>query len=193
MDLAQVLETLGPPPLRVAEPGFPTLVRIIIEQQVALAAARATYDRLLAAASPLTPERFLVLDEAAFRLTGLSRQKAAYCRGLALAIVEGELDLVALGEKDDETVKSELIQLKGVGPWTADIYLLSALGRPDIWPSRDLALATAAQRLKRLATRPGPEELEEIGAQWRPWRTVAAHLLWHHYRNTGKDGITRLR
>jgi DNA-3-methyladenine glycosylase II len=175
----------------VAEPGFATLVRIIIEQQVALAAARATYDRLLAAASPLTPERFLALDESAIREIGFSRQKAAYCRGLALAILDDGLDLVALGEKDDATVRSELIQLKGIGPWTADIYLLSALRRADIWPSRDLALATAVQRLKGLAARPGPEELDEIGEDWRPWRTVAARLLWHHYLNTGKDGTRR--
>jgi DNA-3-methyladenine glycosylase II len=192
MELAQVLETLGPPPLRVSEPGFSTLVRIIIDQQLARAAARAMCDRLLATVSPLTPERFLALDEAAIRAIGLSRPKAAYCRALALAILEEDLDLIALGEKDDATVKSELIGLKGIGPWTAGIYLLSALRRPDIWPSGDLALATAVQKLKRLAARPGPIELEEMGEKWRPWRTVAAHLLWHHYTHTGKDGITRL-
>jgi DNA-3-methyladenine glycosylase II len=180
-DLAQILEQLGPPPMWAREPGFPTLVHIILEQQVSLASARAAYDRLLAAASPLTPERFLELDDAALKAIGFSRQKTTYGRCLSRAIVEGRLDLAALGAMDDATARSALVQIKGIGPWTADIYLLMALRRPDVWPSGDLALAKAAQRIKRLAVCPTPDELDAIGADWRPWRAVAARLLWHDY------------
>lgn len=184
-DLDGILTNLGRPSLREAEPGFPTLVRIIMSQQVSPASAKTVYDRLLTTVSPLTPGRFLDLDDAAFRAIGFSRQKIAYVRGLALEIVEGRLDLDELATMDDTTVRSELVRLKGIGPWTADIYLLTALRRPDVLPCRDLALATAAQQVKRLPTRPTPDELDEIGDQWRPWRSVAALLLWHHYVNDG--------
>jgi DNA-3-methyladenine glycosylase II len=163
------------------EPGFPTLIHIILEQQVSLASAKAAYQRLLAAASPLTPDRFLELDDAALKRIGFSRQKTAYSRELARAVLSGRLDLAELETRDDVTVRSELTQIKGIGPWTADIYLLMALRRPDVWPSGDLALATAAQRVKRLASRPTPDELDALGAKWKPWRAVAAWLLWHYY------------
>jgi DNA-3-methyladenine glycosylase II len=180
-DLAGIMEKLGPPPMWARDPGFPTLIHIILEQQVSLASARAAYDRLLAQAAPLTPARFLVFDDATLKQIGFSRQKTAYGRELAGAILDGRLDLDALEGLDDGTVRSELIKLKGIGPWTADIYLLMALRRPDAWPSGDLALATAAQRVKRLGSRPTPDELEALGADWRPWRAVAARLLWHYY------------
>ena len=180
-DLARILRELGPPPMWAREPGFPTLVYIILEQQVSLASARAAYNRLLAAVSPLTPERFLELDDAMLKIIGFSRQKTAYGRHLACAIIEGQLNLDALGAMDDATARSELIKIKGIGPWTADIYLLMALRRPDIWPSRDLALAVAVQKVKRLASCPTPDELDVLGNAWRPWRAVAARLLWHYY------------
>jgi DNA-3-methyladenine glycosylase II len=182
-DLNQILENLGPPPMWARDPGFPTLMHIILQQQVSLASAQAAYDRLLAAASPLTPTRYLALDDAQLKAAGFSRQKLAYGRHLARAMVEGRLSLSALGTMDDTAVRSELTQVKGIGPWTADIYLLMALRRPDIWPNGDLALAIAVQRLKRLAARPAPHELDAIGAGWRPWRAVAARLLWHFYLN----------
>jgi len=109
-----------------------------------------------------------------------------YCRGLAEAILEGRLDLAALERMEDGQVRSRLLQIKGIGPWTADIYLLMALRRPDIWPSHDLALAVAVQGVKGLASRPTPAELEEIAAPWRPWRAVAARMLWQHYLNGGR-------
>jgi len=180
-DLAEIRTNFGPPPMWVREPGFPTLIHIILEQQVSLASARAAYQRLLAAASPLTPARFLDLDDAALKRIGFSRQKTAYSRELARAVLSGRLDLAELETRDDVTVRSELTQIKGIGPWTADIYLLMALRRPDVWPSGDLALATAAQRVKRLASRPTPDELDALGATWKPWRAVAARLLWHYY------------
>jgi DNA-3-methyladenine glycosylase II len=153
----------------------------ILEQQVSLASARAAFDRLLAAASPLTPARFLELDDAELKTIGFSRQKTAYGRELAGAILGGRLNLAELETLDDADVRSELMDIKGIGPWTADIYLLMALRRPDVWPSGDLALASAAQRVKRLAARPTPDELDTLGADWTPWRAVAARLLWHYY------------
>lgn len=180
-DLRQILRDFGPPPMWTREPGFPTLIHIILEQQVSLASAKAAYERLLAAASPLTPVRFLELGDTELRKIGFSRQKTAYGRHLAQAILEDRLDLKALAMMDDATVRSELIKIKGIGPWTADIYLLMALRRPDIWPSQDIALAVAAQKVKRLAYRPKPEQLELLATAWQPWRAIAARLLWHYY------------
>ena len=182
-DLAQILAKLGPPPMWGREPGFPTLILIILEQQVSLASARAAYDRLRKAASPLTPVRFLELDDATLKDVGFSRQKTAYGRDLARALVKGHLDLDALVMMPDTEGRAELIKIKGIGPWTADIYLLMALGRPDIMPSADLALATATQKVKNLTSRPTPDELITIGKNWKPWRAVAARLLWHYYLN----------
>jgi len=190
-DLAQILKELGPPPMWAREPGFPTLLYIILEQQVSLASAKAAYDRLLAAASPLTPNRFLELDDITLKTIGFSRQKTAYGRHLAQSIVKGRLNLAALSTMDDAAVRSELIKIRGIGPWTSDIYLLTALRRPDIWPKEDLALAVAAQRVKRLASCPTPDQLEALGAAWQPWRAVAARLLWHHYLSNPERGDTQ--
>lgn len=180
-DLARVAARLGPPPLWGREPGFATLVQIILEQQVSLASARATFERLQAVVDALTPAEFLRLDDTTLRAVGFSRQKAGYCRALAMAIWDGALDLERLVELDDAAVRRQLLTIKGIGPWTVDIYLLMALRRPDAWPSADLALAVAAQQVKGLAARPGPQALEALSAAWRPWRAVAARLLWSHY------------
>ncbi len=182
--LARIARTYGPPPLWARAAGFPTLVHIILEQQVSLASARAAFDRLQAAASPLTPERFLALDDRTLRTIGFSRQKTAYCRYLADAIARRHLRLAALTRMEDSRVRDELMKVKGIGLWTADIYLLMALRRPDTWPIGDLALAVAVQRLKKLASRPTPERLEQLGQAWRPWRAVAARMLWHYYLST---------
>lgn len=182
-DLANILKEQGPPPMWPREPGFPTLLHIILEQQVSLASARAAYDRLLDMISPLTPERFLELDEVVLKGIGFSRQKIAYGRCLAGAITTGDLDLLKLTTMGDSVARSELMRIQGIGRWTADIYLLMALRRPDIWPSTDLALATALHGVKRLDARPTPDEIELIGDQWKPWRAVAARLLWHYYLN----------
>ena len=183
-DLAGVIKVLGPPPFWTRRPGFASLIHIILEQQVSLASARAAFDRLLGLISPFTPDRFLKLDDASLKSCGFSRQKAAYGRNLAQVIVDGHLKLSALATKDDRTIRSELLKVKGIGPWTANIYLLTVLRRPDIWPSEDLALAVATQRLKGLKTRPKPRELEHLSQIWKPWRAVAARLLWHYYIET---------
>ncbi len=180
-DLARIQKTIGAPPMWARRPGFSTLVHIILEQQVSLASARAAFNRLRGAITPLTPGRFLQLDDATLKAIGFSRQKAGYCRGLARAVVDRQLNLAALKTMDDAAVRAELLRIKGIGDWSVDIYLLMALRRPDIWPKGDLALAIAAQKLKRLASRPTPNELEGLGKAWQPWRAVAARLLWHYY------------
>jgi DNA-3-methyladenine glycosylase II len=180
-DLAGVVTIYGQPPLWVREPGFPSLIYIILEQQVSLASARALYQRLQEAVKPFTPARFLKLTEAEMRRLGFSRQKAHYTRLLAEAIHRKQFALHKLHELEDKIAREQLTSLKGIGNWTADIYLLSALRRPDIWPTGDLALATAVQEVKRLRKRPSPEKLETMSAPWRPWRAVAARLFWHAY------------
>lgn len=180
-DLAAIYDRHGAPPLWEREPGFPTLVRIILEQQVSLASARAAFSRLSEAASPLRPESFTRLDDSTLKRIGFSRQKAAYCRHLALSLMEGRFDLNALEEMDDDAARRELMKLKGIGPWTAEIYLLMALLRPDAWPTGDLALAVSVKSIKRLAHSPSRLELERAAEKWRPWRAVAARLLWHDY------------
>lgn len=181
----QIVARLGTPPLWGREPGFPSLVLIILEQQVSLASARAAYHRLLEICPVLTPGEFLRLDDGSLRRAGFSRQKTAYCRGLAQAILDGHLDLAALAGQEDDAARQNLRRIKGIGSWTADIYLLLVLRRPDIWPIQDRALAVAVQRVWGLAQTPSGLELEQMGESWRPYRAVAARLLWHHYLNAG--------
>jgi DNA-3-methyladenine glycosylase II len=190
-DLARLFAESGTPPTWFREPGFPTLVHIILEQQVSLASARVAFTRLLSLVSPLTPERFLALGDAELKGAGFSRQKTLYGRLLAEAIVEGSLNLEAFGEMDDAEVKAELTRVKGIGSWTADIYLLMSLRRPDAWPAGDLALAVAVQEVKRLASRPTPLELAAIAGAWRPWRAVGARLLWNYYLNRRANVVPR--
>lgn len=180
-DLAKIAAELGPPPLWNRPQGFPTLIHIILEQQVSLSSARAAFNRLLALVAPLTPERFLVLSDAELKSVGFSRQKILYGRYLAGAIVSRDLDIAALNSMDDDAVRSELMRIKGIGRWTSDIYLLMALLRQDVWPKGDLALAVAVKQIKRLRERPTDEELYVISSKWQPWRSVAARLLWHYY------------
>ena len=179
--LAEVVKSYGEPPLWVREPGFPTLVYIILEQQVSLASARAAFERLKAAVKPLTPRRFLKLNDVELLRIGFSRQKTLYTRLLAESLARRHFDLRYLDELHDDAARKMLITFKGIGSWTADIYLLSALRRPDIWPTGDLALATAVQEVKRLRKRPSPEKLERMSVPWKPWRAVAARLFWHAY------------
>ena len=180
-DLARIVAAYGPPPLWAREPGFPTLILLILEQQVSLASARAAFNRLAARLGVVTPAGFLTLDDAELRAIGFSRQKTGYGRHLAQAIVDGRFDADALAALDDDSVRAALVRLKGIGPWTAEIYLLMVLGRADAWPVHDLALAVAAQAVKGLPARPTPAELAALAEPWRPWRAVAARMLWHYY------------
>lgn len=179
-DVGRVIEQYGPPPMWARRPGFPTLIHIILEQQVSLASARAAFNRLKAAIR-LTPHNLLMLDDATLKTIGFSRQKTAYARHLAQAILDRRFSPVALEKMDDYAARAALIQLKGIGVWTADIYLLMALRRPDVWPHGDLALAVAVQQVKHLAARPTYDALTEMSEAWRPWRAVAARIFWHHY------------
>ena len=182
-DLARTLDRLGPPPLWNREPGFPTLVHIILEQQVSLASARATFDKLVAKTSPLQPASFLELADPELKSIGFSGQKGRYCRELAQAVLDGSLDPDDLGSLADDEVRAKLMKITGIGRWTADIYLLMALGRPDVWPRGDLALHKAVQDLKGFEVRLSPSEFGELGEPWKPWRSVAARILWNHYLN----------
>ena len=179
-DMAVAHAQAGDPPLRRRSAGFAALLRIIIAQQVSTASARAILDRLDKAARPLTPETFLALDDDALRAIGFSRQKAGYGRGLALDVTEGRLDIDRLKGLDDEAAIAELTAVKGIGRWTAEIYLMFALGRPDVWPVADLGLAQAVRRLKGMKERPDAKRMMKIGEAWRPWRSVASLLLWHY-------------
>jgi DNA-3-methyladenine glycosylase II len=180
-DLARLARENGTPLMWAREPGFATLVFVILEQQVSLASAAAVFGKLTALARELTPGALLALDDAALRGVGFSRQKSLYCKLAARSILEGSLDLEALERLDDDAARRALVSLKGVGPWTAEIYLLRALGRRDAWPSGDLALQIAAREVKGLTARPTAEELDALAEAWRPWRSVAARLLWGHY------------
>jgi DNA-3-methyladenine glycosylase II len=187
--LRRVLAQLGPPPTWSRPPGFATLVFTILEQQVSLASANAAFARLRGEASPLTPERFLELDLPTLRAVGFSRQKIEYCRCLAQTLISGALDLSKLDGMTDDEAKRVLMAQKGIGRWSADIYLLHALGRSDIWPVTDLALAVSVREILGLRKRPTPEKLETIGEKWRPWRAVAARIFWHAYLSKrGRSG-----
>lgn len=179
-DLASIVEKWGHPPNWERETGFVGLVRTIIGQQLSIASAKAIFTRL-SQLVPLTPANFLQLDDAQLQAAGLSQRKILYCRELARAIATNVIDLDKLALMDDANVRSQLRQIKGIGDWTVDIYLLMCLQRPDAFPSGDLALAIAYQKLKRLPKRPTPVELEAIAEKWKPWRAVAARILWHYY------------
>jgi DNA-3-methyladenine glycosylase II len=180
-DFARTLVKLGPPPLWAREPGFVTLVRIILEQQVSLASADAMFQRLKESITPITPAAVIAAGQPFLRSFGVTRQKAAYFINLAQALETGDLDLEALAEDSDETAIERLTSVKGIGQWTAKIYLLMALRRPDVWPVGDVALATAYKNLKGNPERPTQPELSEIALAWRPHRATAARMLWHYY------------
>ncbi len=175
-----VLAKHGPPPMWDRGPGFATLVQIILEQQVSLASAKACFDKLEARLGRVTPSAFLTVNDTDLKKDGFSRQKTAYCRGLAVAVIEGSIDLDALEHLPDEDVKKNLIAVKGIGHWTADIYLLMALLRPDIMPRGDIALHSAWHRLSG-EQKPTADEFLDIAERWRPHRSTAARLLWHFY------------
>jgi DNA-3-methyladenine glycosylase II len=179
----------GPPPLWARKPGFPTLINIILEQQVSLASAASVFARLKKNVVPFHPSRMLELGEAYLKAQGLTRQKTAYCLHLAQSLADKRLRLAQLSRMSDSDAKTALLELKGIGPWSAEIYLLMALGRPDIWPTNDLALATAITELRELPIRPNPNQMAEMAEAWRPYRSVAARMLWQYYlANRNRNG-----
>lgn len=179
--LAFVLASYGHPPLWAREPGFPTLVHIILEQQVLLASANAAFQRLRAHLSTITPETFLTLDGPTLLAIGFSRQKSGYVRGVAEAVLSQTFDFEKLAQQSDEDVRAAMKRLKGIGDWTADIYLSECLLRTDILPKGDIAMQEAFKVLKNLPARPRHEDFESATQHWRPWRSVGTRMLWHFY------------
>ena len=160
-------------------PGFATLLRIVLEQQVSLVSARSMFRRLNSNIQPFTPEGFMNVGEGHLRSLGVTRQKSHYCIQVAHAFTNG--DLGRISRMSDEEAHATLLRIKGIGPWTANIYLLMALKRPDIWPDGDIALATAVGELRKMKRRPTFLELTRIADAWRPYRSVAARMLWQFY------------
>jgi len=179
--LASILTNHGPPPLWRRPTGFTTLVRIILEQQVSLRSGESMFNRLAGSIDPFVPERFIQVGESHLRSLGVTRQKAAYLVHLSSTLAGGELRLEGLIRMNDADAKLALMRVKGIGSWSADVYLLMAMRRADVWPAGDLALAIAVRDLKRLAVKPSPEELEQLAESWRPYRAVAARMLWQYY------------
>ncbi|KGN37513.1 DNA-3-methyladenine glycosylase family protein [Knoellia subterranea] len=180
-ELAAELDHHGMPERWSRPPGFPSLVLLILEQQVSLASAAAAYARVRTRAGAMTPVALLATTPEELREDGVSRQKDRYLRALSAAVASGELDLVGLAEQSDAEVAAALTALPGIGRWTAEAYLLACLDRPDVWPVGDRALQVAVAETLGLEDVPIAAELEEIGERWRPHRSTAARLLWHGY------------
>jgi len=185
-DLAFIYKTYGTPPLWKREANFATIVHIILEQQVSLASALSAFNKLREKLGAVTPEGVLSLSDEELKAAYFSRQKTVYARELAKAVTSGELNLKSLENLPDEQVKIELKKIKGIGDWTAGIYLLMALQRPDVMPKGDLALHIAWKKLKNLEHAPNSDEFQQIAEKWKPFRAVAARLLWHFYLSEKK-------
>lgn len=186
-DFAGIEQAAGPLPWRRRDPGFPGLLRTICGQMISNQAAAAIWGRVSALPGALEPAGLLLLSEEALRGAGLSRPKVSHVRALALAVTEGRLDLPALGTLPDAAAVAALSAIPGLGPWTAQVHLLFGFERPDVFPVGDVALAAGLAHLKSLPARPAPKALATMAEAWSPWRSLAARLLWHHWRHvTGR-------
>ena len=186
--LGDLIAGNGVPPMWPRPEGFPTMVKIVLEQQVSLDSAAAAYSKLEAAIDVVDPAGFLTLDDAELKAVGFSRQKTGYCRGIAEQLLDQTFDFDAIQLLSDLEAKQELTQLRGIGPWTADVYLLFALRRPDVWPNGDRALVISMAESLPLDEIPTYEGAERMAESWRPWRSVAARVLWHAYlKNRGRS------
>lgn len=162
-----------------------------MEQQVSLASGRAIYRRIERKLGRVNVSNIVEAGVSDLRALGVTRQKAGYCVEVAVAVEAGRLDFRRLSRSDDEQARDELMAIKGIGPWTAHVYLLMALRRPDIWPPGDVALLTAFQHLRKLKQRPSNEHAIREAEQWRPWRAVAVRILWHGYLSGSLTDRTR--
>lgn len=180
-DLARLLDRNGLPPLRLRRPGFATLVHLVLQQQVSRASAQAVFDRLQQLVGHLVPERVLEAAPDELRSVGFSHQKIDYVRTLAQRIESGDLPLDALVDMPDDAAIATLVGERGIGPWTASVYVLTALGRPDVWAPGDRALLVSMGRMLGREDVPDDAEAAVIADRWRPWRAVAARILWHDY------------
>lgn len=189
---AAALAQTGPPPLRRWPAGFATLVDIILGQQISTAAARTLRARLVAEFDALTPEALTLADPERLRRCGLSRQKIAYIHDLSRRVCDRQLDLDKLALVDDDMAIAQLTAVKGLGRWSAEIYLLFALGRCDVWPAEDLALQVAVQHLRLLPDRPNGRQCRILAEGWRPQRSAAACFCWHLYHHLTDRDTTKL-
>jgi len=180
-DLAAIIKTYGYPPFWSRPNTFETLVHIILEQQVSLASALSALNKLKERVQLLTPARVILLTDEEMRACYVSRQKSGYIKYLAEALISGQLNLEALEDMPDDEVRTKLVALKGIGNWTADVYLMFVLQHPDVFPIGDLAAVSALKRVKNLPADTTREQLLEIASQWQPYRTLATMLLWHFY------------
>jgi DNA-3-methyladenine glycosylase II len=179
---AKALKAIGYPEPRTSDRGYVTLLRTIVGQQVSIAAARSIWAKVEAAVgNAADPAKLLATSDEQLRAAGLSRQKIAYAKSLAELVVSGELDLHNLPTDDEEAI-AQLVKVKGIGRWSAEIYLLFAEGRPDVWPAGDLAVQVAIGRILGLDDRPSEKAIRELAEAWRPHRGAAAVFAWHHYR-----------
>jgi DNA-3-methyladenine glycosylase II len=190
-DLRRIYREVGPPNFWYREAGFAGLLQIILEQQVSLASARAVFNKLSNIDSGLTPDSFLKLSDKKLRSLGFSRQKILYCRILSAAAINGEIDFSNHETLPDSDVKNNLTSIKGIGNWTADCYLIFCLDRLDIWPSGDLAINKTLKILKGLDYMPDFKESNRIAEAWKPYRSIAARLLWHYYLSGNLKSVNR--
>ena len=185
--LHPVMKRVGPLPHRKhRDEGFEALVSIVVNQQLSVSAADTIFGRVKDRVTPFTPEQLLATDSEILRACGLSGPKQKHMKSIASAIVEGSLDLKRVRNMHDEEARAHLTAVKGIGPWTADIYLMSSLGRADIWPVADVGLQAAIHRAFSLRKRPNEKQMEKLSKDWRPYRTVVARMFWIH-----EDGIRR--
>lgn len=179
--IAGLVEQYGMPPLWHRSQSFRTLVHVVLEQKVSLASARAVMMRVQELCPDMSPASFLQVSELQLRKAGISERKVSYCRSIALAITTGALNLTRLRRDTDTQVMEQLIAVRGIGPWTAGVYLLMAMRRPDAWASGDRALAVSLAECESLAVVPSYAELDKRAESWRPFRAAAARVLWHAY------------
>ena len=186
-DLKNIIQQFGYPPLWSRKPNFETLIHIILEQQVSLASAKAALDRLKLKTNNITPENLLALSDEEMKACYFSRQKIIYARHLANAIVEKQFSIPRLKKLSDEDVRNEMKKLKGIGDWTADVFMMMALQRTDCFPTGDIALIKSIKQVKNLPVDHSKEKILTIAEKWKPYRTIAAYLLWHNYLSRRKN------
>ncbi len=180
-DFQEIIQQYGYPPQWRREPSFATLIHIILEQQVSLASAKAAFDQLRSCIGDITPENVLRLSDEEMRACYFSRQKASYARGLAAAIINNELIIEKLVSQNDEAIRVQLKKVKGIGDWTVDVFLMMCLHSADIFPYGDIAAVNSLKYIKQISSQVTKEELVRIVEPWKPYRSVAAYLLWHAY------------